>query len=733
MKRRIITILFVLVIGLLACTSFAFASDTIDYEIYGTYDYDAVQEVFYLVNEHRVKQGLPRLTLDPNLTDMAMQRAAECSVYYDHIRPSGYQWTAILLTHDSYIYGNVSENIAAGYTSAASTVNGWLNSECHRENIESTAYRSTGIGCFYQEDGTMYWTQIFHSTNYGLSDERDTPEYVDNITIASSINNFNIYLDNYNGSEFDIYSGMSYEPRFYIANPELEYGSNIYLSGGYSFTSKSPSIASTTTTKIKGVSPGNADIDFEFNYGYVTIPHKVVKKPTLSSEFDSDGDMLLTLNGQLITYDNVGVYYKEKNDSYWTRANINNSSKSCTIYNTRYGETYTFVVQYQDAKTGKWVKVSDSLSVTKRLATPKIKVATLASSGKPKVTWNAVDGADKYEVWRKVGADGTYKKMYVTTKTSYTNKTAIAGTKYYYRVRAIYENNSAANSLYSSPYAISCDLAAPANVKVITVASTGKPKLTWDSVEGADQYEVWRKVGSNGTYKKMYITTNTSYTNNTAVVGTKYYYKVKAICNSNANANSAFSAAYGVTCDLPAPTSVTVTTVSSTGKPKVTWKAVEGADQYEVWRKVGANGEYKKYYITTGTTLNNTSTVAGTKYYYKVKAIYSSNANANSSFSNAYGITCDLAAPSNVKVSIISSTGKPKLSWSAVDDATKYEVWRKVGSSGEYKLLKTITGTSTIHTSAAKGTTYYYKVKAIHGTTENANSAFSAVVSKTSK
>ena len=39
----------------------------------------------------------------------------------------------------------------------------------------------------------------------------------------------------------------------------------------------------------------------------------------------------------------------------------------------------------------------------------------------------------------------------------------------------------------------------------------------------------------------LYTTTSTAFTNTGAKKSTKYYYKVKAICNANSNANSTFS------------------------------------------------------------------------------------------------------------------------------------------------------------------------------------------------
>ena len=92
--------------------------------------------------------------------------------------------------------------------------------------------------------------------------------------------------------------------------------------------------------------------------------------------------------------------------------------------------------------------------------------------------------------------------------------------------------------------------------------------------------------------------------------------------------------------------------------------------------------------------------------------------------------TCDLARP----VVTISRTdkGKPKLSWKAVTGAVKYKVYRSTTKDGNYNLLKTVTGTTHTNTGATAGTTYYYKVIAVHSNT-NANSAYSNVVSMKAK
>ena len=56
------------------------------------------------------------------------------------------------------------ENIAYGYSDAASVMNGWLNSPGHRANIETAGYTTIGIGVARSSSGQLFWTQDFGTT-----------------------------------------------------------------------------------------------------------------------------------------------------------------------------------------------------------------------------------------------------------------------------------------------------------------------------------------------------------------------------------------------------------------------------------------------------------------------------------------------------------------------------------------------------------------------------------------
>ena len=269
-----------------------------------------------------------------------------------------------------------------------------------------------------------------------------------------------------------------------------------------------------------------------------------------------------------------------------------------------------------------------------KLTAPSVKTDYLISTGKPYIKWAAVAGANKYEVYRSGSKDGTYTLLGTTTAANYTDSKANAGYTYYYKVRAISKVRSTANSSLSATVAATCHCARPV-VKPDYLISTGKPYIKWSAVSGASKYYVYRSGSSNGTYKYVGTTTATNYTDNKANAGYTYYYKVKAVSKVSSGANSYYSVVIGATCHCARP-SVKITT--SNGSPRLTWNAVTGASQYEVYRATSKNGSYTKMFTTSNLSYTNTSAKAGTTYYYKVKAVSKVKSTANSAFSTVVSI-----------------------------------------------------------------------------------------------
>ena len=258
-------------------------------------------------------------------------------------------------------------------------------------------------------------------------------------------------------------------------------------------------------------------------------------------------------------------------------------------------------------------------TVTPKPAALVVKIGNSASSGKPMLTWNAVSGATSYKVYRATSQKGTYSLLGTVTATSYTNTGAKAGTTYYYKVKAV---NSAGESAFSNV------VSGKTTVTTLTMghsATSGKPQLTWKAVSGAASYRVYRATTKNGAYTVINTTKALTYTNVGAALGTTYYYKVEAL---NASGKSmGFSA---VVEGKVAPV-LAVGYSSVSGKPQLTWKAVPGATEYQVYRSTQQNSGYSKINTTTATSYVNTGAKAGTTYYYRIVAVKGT---AVSDFSN---------------------------------------------------------------------------------------------------
>ncbi len=170
----IVTAVLLALFWILPCSASAESFTSVS--VTGTCDYPEAYKVLELVNRERAAYGLPPLTLDASLTELAMFRAAECAIYYptdsNHTRPNGKPCN----TAPGYPTYYWSENVAAGQHDAEAVMTAWMNSTGHRTNILKTTRTSIGIGAFYH-CGKYYWAQVFSAAagnppSYRAAEER---------------------------------------------------------------------------------------------------------------------------------------------------------------------------------------------------------------------------------------------------------------------------------------------------------------------------------------------------------------------------------------------------------------------------------------------------------------------------------------------------------------------------------------------------------------------------------
>ena len=119
----------------------------------------AQDEVVDLVNSERAKVGCSPLKVNAKLTEAAQAHSEDMAEHSnmshtgsdgsspgDRIEKAGYSWST---------YG---ENVAYGYSSAKSVMEGWMNSSGHKANILNCDFKEIGVGHAKPGD---YWTQDF--------------------------------------------------------------------------------------------------------------------------------------------------------------------------------------------------------------------------------------------------------------------------------------------------------------------------------------------------------------------------------------------------------------------------------------------------------------------------------------------------------------------------------------------------------------------------------------------
>ena len=198
------------------------------------------------------------------------------------------------------------------------------------------------------------------------------------------------------------------------------------------------------------------------------------------------------------------------------------------------GVTYKYYVTAV-AEDGTVSDPSQTVACVCDLAQPVVTASNVAKTGKIKISWNKVEGASKYTLYT-YDQNGDLIKVYTTSSTTVTHSSAEAGVTYTYKVQAKCDVE-AATSAYSAAKNRTCDLAQPKITGKVT--ALGNPKLTWEKVDGAVSYKVYR-ADASGSYKLMKTVIGTSYVNTNHVNGTTYSYYVVAVCEYSAG-NSAAS------------------------------------------------------------------------------------------------------------------------------------------------------------------------------------------------
>ena len=379
-------------------------------------------------------------------------------------------------------------------------------------------------------------------------------------------------------------------------------------------------------------------------------------------------------------------------------------------------DIYGYAVMIGTMKMGSDNKEYYSLKMTNGTPVkPVVAGDVRGESGKPALSWFRLANVDHYEIYRAQGTSNDFAKLYETNYLSYSNTSAVPGTTYTYKVRAIFKDGTA------SPFseAVTITAVCPQVTKLAVGGDeSGRPLLTWAAANGANGYEVYRSESADGEFVKVASVSTTKYADTAAENGKTYYYYVIAVKND---------AASGLRSDVVSTTAVypQVTKLAvggdESGRPLLTWAAVNGANGYAVYRSESADGEFVKVASVSTTKYADTAAENGKTYYYYVIAVKND---------AAYGLRSDVVS-TTVELTVVEpvvgarqADGKPTLHWNKLQNAVSYQVYRATKENGEYVRVFTTKGLTYTHVSAEAGKTYFYKVKALFADGTNQFSEF---------
>ena len=175
MKKKIFSLIMIMAAALSFCAVQGYSGTA----VFAAADYGSSQLEIYArtvaseINRQRAAAGLAPIKLCDSLNGVALTRAKECAVTFDHIRPDG-SLCFTALDEANVPYYTAGENIACGQTTPQAVMKAWMNSDEHRANILSADFEYVGVGVCYI-GGTYYWTQFFTG---GLPIEGEIAPYI---------------------------------------------------------------------------------------------------------------------------------------------------------------------------------------------------------------------------------------------------------------------------------------------------------------------------------------------------------------------------------------------------------------------------------------------------------------------------------------------------------------------------------------------------------------------------
>jgi subtilisin-like proprotein convertase family protein len=338
------------------------------------------------------------------------------------------------------------------------------------------------------------------------------------------------------------------------------------------------------------------------------------------------------------------------------------------------------------------------------------------SVSRPTISWNALAGAIRYDVWisnLSSGVDQIVRKIDVPTN-SFVPPENLGIGQYRVWVRAINSEEVAGFWSVGKDFFVNTPPVITSPSPAVIIANSSFPTITWSAVPDATKYELWVNNLTTKRARVIYLAgtsalTTTSYTTPLEMPSGTYKIWVRAL---NAQGEAGLWSV-GVVHTVLAPPAISQPIGGGTfdRTPTFSWTAVTGATNYDLWvgdAKTGAVAIRNQFIKATTFTALQDIAVGDYKVWVRAQS-----GNSYSSWSQVTRFSVGLP-PAITSAKLVGNPARAQFAWTTIAGTEKYElrVTNKTTSVLVFQKTAIIT-TAYTHNATLPAGTYRVWVRAV--------------------
>nr|WP_275580724.1 hypothetical protein [Aquibacillus albus] len=253
----------------------------------------------------------------------------------------------------------------------------------------------------------------------------------------------------------------------------------------------------------------------------------------------------------------------------------------------------------------------NGIEIAAMLKSPELYLENIETTPESSVTfsWDTVDGADRYYIYKKQRNSDDFVKMDSTETTKFTDEDVELGLSYSYAVSAVNSVGIESNKSPSLDVTVADESIqspdVPSNLGLKSVTED-EVSLEWEATDNTVSYYIYRSSNKDGAFQKIATSENPNYTDDSIVTSKHFYYKV-------------FSVNEGGLSEAPAPIKTPITVeklryMEKLDRGLVAVKTEEGI--YVGWRMLGTDPDSISFdVIRDGEKINERPITSSTNFF----------------------------------------------------------------------------------------------------------------------